>query len=205
MENNKLTEEVAITLGDNELVKHSRRGSEVAITTLLTRYKGMILKVSRKYFIDRGIDNDDLVQESTLAFLKAIQHHDPDKGTAFSTFAYQCMFNRLKDILKSHHSFSNEMFNTSQSLTELSGQETERIANDDVTDPLTQAIHNESVENILNIAKEELTKKQYDVLMLFLDGYSYADIQAKLGLANTKQVDNALSAARRTLRELLNV
>ena len=41
--------------------------------------------------------------------------------------------------------------------------------------------------------------------MLFLDGYSYADIQAKLGLANTKQVDNALSAARRTLRELLNV
>ena len=71
MENKNLTEEIALTLSDNELVEYSKQGNEIATTTLLIRYKGMIRKVARKYFITRGIDHEDLVQECNLAFIKA--------------------------------------------------------------------------------------------------------------------------------------
>ena len=205
MENKNLTEEIALTLSDNELVEYSKQGNEIATTTLLIRYKGMIRKVARKYFITRGIDHEDLVQECNLAFIKAIQRHNPDKGSQFSTFAYQCMDNRLRDIVRSYHTLNNETFNSAQSITELDGKESERIPSAQTPDPISQAIRNETVEKILTLAKEELPKKQYDVLMLFLEGYSYAEIQVKLGLNNTKQVDKALSAAKRTLRDLLNV
>ena len=67
-----------------------------------------------------------------------------------------------------------------------------------------QAISNEAMEKIVDIAKQELPKKQYDVLMLFFEGYSYQEIMSKLSLKNTKQVDNALASARRTLRDLLS-
>ena len=205
MENKKLTEEVAIKLSDNELVEYAKEGSEVATTTLLIKYKGMIRKVSRNYFITRGVDHEDFVQEASLAFIKAIQRYSPDKGSQFSTFAYQCMDNRLRDIVRSNHSLNNENFNNAQSITELNGKQSERIPGTHTPDPISQAIRNETIEKILFLAKEELSKKQYDVLMLFLEGYSYAEIQEKLNLANTKQVDNALSAAKRTLRDLLNV
>lgn len=205
MENNRLTEETALQLSDSELVSYSRQGVEIATTTLLTRHAAMIRKVARKYFIIRGVDHEDLVQECNLAFIKAIQRHDPDKGSQFSTFAYQCMDNRLRDIVRSYHNINNGNFNLTQSITELNGKESEKIANQSTPDPIQQAIRNELVEKILTLAKEELTQKQYNVLMLFLEGYSYADIREKLGLPNTKQVDNALAAAKRTLRDLLNV
>lgn len=204
MENKTLTEEIALTLSDNELVVLSRQGEEIATTTLLVRYKGLINKVARNYFIARGVDHDDLLQESTLAFIKAIQRHDPEKSAMFSTYAYQVMSNRLRDIVRSYHNNSNERFNTSLSITDLKGKDSEIIPSANDVDPIAQAIQNETVEKIFNLAKEELSKKQYDVLMLFLEGYSYAQIQEKLGLTNTKQVDNALASAKRTLRDLLN-
>ncbi len=206
MDKNKvLTEEIAQTLSDDELVTLSKEGSEIATSTLITRHKGLISKVSRKYFISRGVDQEDLAQEATLAFIKAIHSHSTEKGSQFSTFSYQCMENRLRDIVRSYHSINNEGFNSTLSITELDGKESERIPGGRGIDPLSQAIRNETIEKIYKLAKEELPKKQYDVLMLFFEGYSYAEIQQQLNLDNTKQVDNALSAAKRTLRELLDI
>lgn len=205
MENKKLTEEIALTLSDDALVEEAKLGSEVASTTLLTRYKGMILKVARKYFITKGVDHEDLVQECNLAFIKAVRRYENNKGSSFSTFAYQCMDNRLRDIVRSYHTINNEVFANAQPINDLSVKDSVKLSKvQSGNDPLTQAIMNETIEKIMALAKEELSKKQHDVLMLFLEGYSYAEIQKELGLDNTKQVDNALSVAKRTLRDLLN-
>ena len=205
MDKKTLTHDTAPALCDDELVALSKEGNEIATSTLLTRHKGLISKVSRKYFINRGVDQDDLIQEATLAFIKAIHSHSPEKGSQFSTFAYQCMENRLRDIVRSYHSINNEGFNSTLSITELDGKESERIPCGHAVDPLAQAIRNETIEKIYRIAKEKLPKKQYDVLMLFFEGYSYTEIQQQLNLDNTKQVDNALSTAKRTLRKLLDI
>ncbi|MBQ8178035.1 MAG: sigma-70 family RNA polymerase sigma factor [Clostridia bacterium] len=202
--NLSLTEREIELLSDDELVVLAQHGNEDAVTALIVRYKPLIKLLTRKYFIYRGVDNDDLVQEATLAFIKAVRHHDVNKGSQFKSFAFQCIGNRLRDVVRVNHTINNEGFNASVSLTDLDGNESEKITDASVVDPLDQAISNEVVEKIITIAKEELPKKQYDVLMLFLEGYSYQEIMEKLTLKNTKQVDNALAAARRTLRDLLS-
>lgn len=206
MENNaiSLTEQQLEGLLDEELTALSQKGSEEATNILINRYKPLIKKLTRKYFIYRGLDNDDLMQEATLAFVKAISWHDATKNNLFKTFAFHCIDNKLRDVVRKCNSLNNVGFNATLSMTELDGNETEKITDTSVSDPLTQAIQNEAVEKIHKIAQEELSKKQYDVLMLFLEGYSYAEIMQKLNLKNTKQVDNALASAKRTLRELLN-
>ncbi len=206
MENNeRLPYESEInSLSDDELTQLAQSGNEDAVTTLIIKYKPLIKMLTRKYFIYRGVENDDLVQEATLAFIKAIRHHNPSKGSQFKSFAFQCIGNRLRDVVRVNHTINNECFNSSVSLTELDGNESEKITDTSAIDPLDQAISNEMVEKIISIAKEELPQKQYNVLMLFLEGYSYQEIMEKLSLKNTKQVDNALAAGRRTLRDLLS-
>lgn len=203
-DNLKFTEAEAALLDDNVLVELSKQGNDVATTALIIRYKPLVNMLTRKYFIYRGVDNDDLVQEATLALVKAVQRHNPEKGSQFKTFAYQCIDNRLRDVVRNNHSINNEIFNASVSITELDGSESERLTDKTAIDPIAQAIQNEAVEKLHKLAKEELPPKQYNVLMLFLEGYSYAEIMEKLSLKNTKQVDNALSAAKRTLRDLLS-
>ena len=204
-ENIILTEENASAFSDDELIEFSRRGEELATATLITRHKGLISKVSRKYFISRGFDQEDFVQEATLAFIKSIKSYSASKGSQFSTFAHLCMENRLRDVVRSYHSINNEAYNATISTTELDGKESERIPDEREIDPLSHAISNETVEKIYSLAKEKLPQKQYAVLMLFFEGYSYTEIKQKLGLDNTKQVDNALSTAKRTLRNLLDI
>ena len=205
MENNQTyTDQQLENLLDEELTTLSQKGSEEATNILINRYKPLIKKLTRKYFIYRGLDNDDLMQEATLAFVKAISWHDTTKNNLFKTFAFHCIDNKLRDVVRKSNTINNVGFNASLSMTELDGNETEKITDTSVTDPLTQAIQNEAVETIHKLAQEELSKKQYDVLMLFLEGYSYAEIMQKLKLTNTKPVDNALSSAKRTLLELIN-
>ncbi len=200
----KLTEEKAKLLSDDELVKLAKKGSDVAMTALIIKYRPLINKLTRKYFFCRGIDNDDLLQEGSLALIKAIKNHDVEKNNSFMTFAYQCIENRLRDILRASNSINNKAYNETVSIIEEDGTVTERIADVHVIDPLAQALKDEMKENLYTLAKENLPKKQYNVLVLFLEGFSYAEIVEKLGLNNTKQVDNALAAAKRTLRDLLN-
>lgn len=202
--NINLTGSEIASMSDDALTLLAQQGNEDAITALIVRYKPLVNMLTRKYFIYRGVDNDDLVQEATLALVKAVRRHDPAKGSQFKTFAFQCIDNRLRDIVRINHSINNEGFNASLSLTELDGNESEKITDTQAVSPLDRAISNEGVEKILTLAKDELSQKQYDVLMLFLEGYSYQEIVERLALKNTKQVDNALAAARRTLRELLS-
>ena len=83
-ENIILTEENASAFSDDELIEFSRKGEELATATLITRHKGLISKVSRKYFISRGFDQEDFVQEATLAFIKSIKSYSASKGSQFS-------------------------------------------------------------------------------------------------------------------------
>ena len=57
---------------------------------------------------------------------------------------------------------------------------------------------NEVVEHLLSF----LSQKEYSVMKLFLDGYSYKQIAEKLDIT-PKSADNALSRARKKLKALL--
>lgn len=206
MENNlnQPKEQELALLSDDELVVLAKKGVEDAVTTLIIRYKPIIKQITRKFFIYRGLDSEDLVQEATLAFIKAIHHHDTQKNVLFKTFSIQCIENKLRDVIRRNTTVKNEWFTTALSITELDENET-KIFDANEADPLTKAIQKELVEKIHLVAKEGLTEEQYEVLVLFLEGYSYSEIAEKLSLKSTKQVDNSLTAAKRVLRKRLSI
>ncbi len=190
-------------LPDEELVKLAKEDNQVAIEVLLKRYEALINSLTKKIFINRSVDKDDLAQECRYALTKAMKNYNFEKDNKFLTYAHQCINNRLYDIVRSNNTVNAKGFNDSLSIVEEDGTVTERIADTHVIDPLAQAIRDENKEYLYKIAKEVLPKKQYDVLVLHLNGYSYTEIVEKLKLDNPKQVDNALAAAKRTLQKKL--
>lgn len=75
----------------------------------LTRLEneGMLWKLARVFHFASGVEIDDLFQEASIAYLKALETHDPNKGK-ITTHAWWVISNHLKNYIKEErkHSFS---------------------------------------------------------------------------------------------------
>jgi RNA polymerase sigma factor (sigma-70 family) len=71
--------------------------TERAFRTQLEANKGRIFHLVIP-FSNCGVDQDDLVQEATLAFWKSFQNWDPSKGAELWTFARPRVFGALVDL-----------------------------------------------------------------------------------------------------------
>ena len=69
------------------LAVRARRGDRVARAKLVEEHMGLVRAIAFRYR-DRGLPLDDLVQEGAIGLLAAADNYDPDRGTAFSTYAF---------------------------------------------------------------------------------------------------------------------
>lgn len=53
---------------------------------IITKYQALAYGIARQ-FRNKGVDWDDLKQESLIGLLKAQNNYDPEKGAEFSTYA----------------------------------------------------------------------------------------------------------------------
>ena len=60
-------------LTDEELLELSKNGKEDAENLLLERYKDLVVKIARSYFIVGG-ELEDIVQEGMIGLYKAIKN-----------------------------------------------------------------------------------------------------------------------------------
>ena len=75
--------------------RNRRRDDPAARAALVERFLPMAKMLARRY--NGGAEPlDDLVQVASLGLLKAIDRFDPDRGTAFSTFAVPTILGELK-------------------------------------------------------------------------------------------------------------
>jgi RNA polymerase sigma factor (sigma-70 family) len=68
----------------------------------ITKHNGMVHKLAGKYFRqvrDPAIDFEDLISEAQYGLIKAYERFDPDKGFAFSTFAFTTVSGYLQSFL----------------------------------------------------------------------------------------------------------
>ena len=188
------------TADDNLLITLAQRGDSSAYDALCARYKAFICKIARSYFIAEGGDTNDLIQEGTIGFCKAVADYRAEKNNSFPAYAALCIHNRIKDALRSALR-AGSAGAPALSITDDAGEE--RIANaigyED--DPVTSYIRGENNEAFFRKAEKALSARQYAVLRLYLDGFSYAEIAEELAL-DMKAVDNALSAAKSKLKKL---
>lgn len=77
------------------LVRYHRHGDRAAREELVQRLLPLARRMARRY---RRSDEplDDLVQVATLGLIKAIDRFDPDRETAFSSYAVPTMLGELK-------------------------------------------------------------------------------------------------------------
>ena len=185
---------VRMKVSDEELVgiikeqADPMQSSETAL--LISRYSRVIrIKAAKLHTADT--EPEDLCQEGYLALFEAVRAFDADKG-AFSPFAGKCIENRMKNaVLREARGRLEKDEDFDVTLVPDEGSAAEELV-------ITKENDSEIVEMLLS----HLTEKEYNALRLYIDGYSYKQIAEKMDIT-PKSADNALSRARKKLRELL--
>lgn len=69
-----------------ELSRRIKKGDKKARKKLIESNYRLVISIAKKYHRN-GLDFDDLIQESTIGLLKAVDKFDPELGYKFSTYA----------------------------------------------------------------------------------------------------------------------
>ena len=157
----------------NQTLEQARKGDPESISDLFAQYRPMLTRaVSLSYsgLQDAGYSMEDLLQEASIAFTRAIRGYDPGRGVTFGAYARRCVRNRLASVARSTASKRKK----------------------------TSTPHQPSPEGTPLIAKEQLlhlerslTEYERRVFRLMTDGYKPAEIAHSVD-RDVKSVYNAI-------------
>ncbi|NLW59597.1 MAG: sigma-70 family RNA polymerase sigma factor [Firmicutes bacterium] len=193
---------------DLELLRRIKMGQDrSAKEELVTKYLPMVKHiVKRKYW--PGYEFEDLIQEGLIGLLKAIDNYNGQRyPVKFSTFAYICVLRKMLNIQKHYASFKYQSAANTLSLCgHLNGDESKKLLDvvDDraAADPQDLVIQKANLRRLCQVLQVYLTKVEYVVFWLYLQGLNCGEIGALLGL-DSKVVDNAKTRARRKLQKII--
>lgn len=196
-----MSENVTKELSDEELAGLAQNNDEMAVNTLLKKYKSLVNQIARSYFLTGG-DMEDIVQEGMIGLYKAIMHFKNTKSASFKTFASTCIKNQVQSAVRVASSEKNKVLSSAipiiDQLNSDEEDEKEIIFPSDLPSPDEKLIEKESLKEIMTKIKETLSSLELKVLTLYLKGYSYNEI-AKISNLNKKSIDNALTRIKNKL------
>ncbi len=176
------------TQTDAALAELSRQGNEEAFDELVRRYLSKIGYMARRYSA-QGYEQNDFVQEGLLGLLSACRSYDG--STAFSTYLTVVAERRFISIIRR---MNTQRAVPDAALVRLEGLED--ALEDSATSPEQLLMEREQLSMMQSKLRALLSEREYQVLMLYASGLSYAAIAKKLGVSE-KSVDNALQRVRR--------
>ena len=187
-------------LSDEALCALAAAGERVAEEQLVTRYTRLVRDCARPYFMAGG-DSEDLIQEGMIGLLSAIRGFESGKEAGFRAYAEVCIRNRLRSAIKAAARDKHTPLNRSVSLGPplFDGNSESYAYGTDhpcVESPEDVVIGREERENRMNALMGKLSGFERQVMDLYFDGLSYAQIAAQVGKP-LKSVDNAVQRVRR--------
>ena len=186
---------------DMRLIEEAQHGNKSALVELVQKYRGLVAKISRTYFLIGG-DQEDLIQEGMIALLDAVWDFKPQKKMQFRNFAALCVENRIKTVIDAANRQKNSPLNQSVSLFQPVSEDDpettlmDLLSCEGADDPERLALNQEMVDRIGRVAREELSALEKQVLYHYLRGESHRVIAEKIGRPQ-KAVDNALQRIRK--------
>ncbi len=160
-----------------------------AFTQVLSEYRPLVESMITR-FSDSGEEKEDLRQEAYIALLSAINTYDSRKsGVTFGLYAKVCIRNRLITVLRKK-----------KELPDFLPEETADAYPSDAVGPEQGLIAQERYGALLSLIDKTLTKLEKQVLVLYLEDASYAQIASRLGVTE-KTVDNAIYRLKAKLRK----
>ncbi|MDR1754287.1 MAG: sigma-70 family RNA polymerase sigma factor [Eubacterium sp.] len=156
-------------------------------SVIISRYIRMI-EIKANLMKSKTIDREDLVSDGFLGLLSALRTYCHDKGS-FKTYAGVCVINKMKSavIAASNAPIRAETFDLGSIAA-------------NVLPPEELVIEKEKESEIRDMLAARLSKRELQVMTLYLGACSYKQISRSLGIS-VKSVDNSLSRARQKLRE----
>lgn len=169
-----------------------------ALETLIGRYKQAVRGLSRQYFLTGG-EEDDLIQEGTIGLFKAITAYDG--VSPFKNYAFTCIKSGIISTIRKSTSYKNKALMYYVPIYAGEDDDKSPLIKGEISDPEEEYINSESAREFMRRVKAVLSKYEYEILTLYLDGYSYSDI-ARTKNTNDKSVDNAVQRIRKKIAEL---
>lgn len=186
---------------DEELLRLSAEGDGSAGSELAHRYRPLIRRCTRPYYLLGG-DNEDLIQEGMIGLVHSMQSFDKKGGASFRSYAELCIKRRILDAIKAAGRLKHMPLNTGLSLDELNdGSSSDRSALADMSyspSPEELLIEREEKKNVYQLARSILSPLERKVMDCYLEGLSYEEIAQHCGKP-AKSVDAALQRIRKKL------
>ncbi|MBE5921070.1 MAG: sigma-70 family RNA polymerase sigma factor [Pseudobutyrivibrio ruminis] len=175
---------------DEELVKMYQDGDQAVLNFICEKYKPLVLKNSKKYFLVGG-ENEDLIQEGMIGLFSAIGDYDITSEVTFFHFAQMCIDRQMIKAIEASNRKKHSPLNAYVSLYDEEGEELDEPAYlaDDPAELVIEAQENLDLIDRLKQALSPMEKQVFDLYMQDLD---YKEIAAKLGKPE-KSIDNTLT------------
>lgn len=192
---------------DEALVARVRAGDPRAMDRLLERYRGFARAKARTYFL-AGADREDTIQEGMIGLYKAVRDYETGHGASFRSFAELCITRQILTAVKAATRHKHVPLNTYVSFDRPIEGEPDRtvadtLAVEDEDDPLDRLIASDELRRLHAAFDEILSGLETEVLALYVEGRTYAEIAETLG-RRTKSIDNALQRIKRKLEPHLS-
>lgn len=184
------------------LVLRAREGASDDMALLFDELKPMVNSVARRYFLVGG-DQADLVQEGMIGLYKALQNYDPNSAVPFYLYARRSVQNQVISAVRRSMTLKNSLLSEAASLCAVldSAEDAEGALASDSPTPAETLEERERLEELNRAVRAALSDFEWQVLKLFLAGYSYKFIANQLD-KNQKSVDNAIVRIKSKLKFL---
>lgn len=180
------------SLNDAELAKLAKVGDDKAFDELSLRYLGAIGFIARKYTA-QGYEQNDFVQEGLLGLFYACRTYDENGTASFKSYATTVVERRFVSIIRRS--------NTQKAVPDSALVQLENLGEsveDTALTPEELVTMKEHFQLVKAKLSALLSKREYEVIMLYASGLSYSKIAQRLKISE-KSVDNALCRARKKL------
>lgn len=187
-----------------EDILKAKNNDKKAIEKLLKENESVIQAQVSKFFV-KGMEEEDLKQEASIAFLDSIKTYDPEQNDNFPAFASICIERKLITLLSSSQRQKNIPLNTSYSLdykTKYNDEDSVMLLDlieEDSDTTEEKIIKEEKLRILMEKTEKILSKFEKEVLSLYFKGYSYNEMAKKLN-SNDKAIDNAIQRIKQKIK-----
>ncbi len=188
---------------DELLVLQAQKGDHDAELKILNKYRNIINKYSRGYFLIGG-DIEDLIQEGMIGLYKAIKNYNPQKEASFSTFASICIKRQIQSAIRNASTQKNQILSSAVPILDEENDDFGIFLITSKDRPDQKLINEQTNEEIFAQLKKLLSALEFEVLKYYLAGLTYEQISQKTNLSK-KSIDNALSRIKNKLSSIKKV
>lgn len=178
-------------LTDEQLTQLVKQGDELAFEEITIRYLYLINTLAKQYYTS-GYDINDFTQEGLLGLLSACKSYNENGTASLKSYITVCIRNVFVSLVRKNGTQKEIPESQLVSIDEIDAS----AFNDENADPEKLLLNKEHLNGLLSQLKNNLSQMEWNVLTLYIAGYSYSEIAKALDVT-LKSVDNALQRIKK--------